>query len=957
MRKQFVRLAAACAAGLLVVSAQGAVVLQNADWATETFRTNGMGAAHYKLPANVTNFTVEAWVNPSHTYPSGTYNYIFSVMEGGGSAHNMLACLARGMFTLYLGGSWYPAYGTESAAALAIPLNEWTHVAVSKTKDSARLFVNGEFKWEATGLSLTNALSTGYVAGIGSERTGHNNTSSLNDTNNRVFQGKLADVRLWTEARTDEEIAAGYATRLTGTEENLFLYVPFSDGTAGGSVVKNWAEGLDLVVPPTQQLVEDALLDAKLAGAAVPPPASIVALHSSRIAKAAVRTDVKLTTTTYTLETWAMLDQALTGTARAYLMGQYVGGNRTTWVSLVVEGAAMTPKFYIGSDNPVIADTNVETGKWFHLAVTRDADGTVKLYLNGKLVGSGTRSVGAPPDDVLELFNTGSLPNNNASIFGFLREARAWNRARTAEEIASGYARAASGKEEGLLGCWPLDDGTGKMVRNKATGGYGTMTRSTAGSYNTGLTWQPAYALRSERAGKGITTDVKITTSDFTIETWARIAATPSAKTYLAGQYVGKNTTTWVSLVFEANSRKPAFHVGSATGGVIIRSSELLVNLNEWFHLAATRSGTDVTLYLNGHVVGTGTALTTDPPPDNPFQLFNTGSNTAFGGDLREVRVWDHARTQEQIVAAINDAATGHEEGLVGCWPLTEGRSATRVLNRVTRETHALGTGNAWVADSSVPALAPLEEAVSAELAPVLDGAWFSVMRTTENMDLRDFTFETWVRPMAWLDADRWTPLFNQWRHGSSLPNRFVMGFNDTDHFGVFISGNDAEGNVGVRWQMVDEPTPLGRWTHVAATREGSTLRLYVNGELKKTVEHYTTLSPWSAETPYALVLGGTDDRYAAEDGRSLCGSMREARVWNRARSGDEIRETMRQRLYGSEPGLVGYWPLSAPDAEDASVLSNVVRNGASGYLLAGWKLVEPLELADPPKGITIIVR
>ena len=126
--------------GMLVTAAHGAVVLQNADWATETFRTNGMGAAHYKLPANVTNFTIEAWVNPSYNYPSGKYNYIFSVMQGGGdTSRNMLACLARGMFTLYFGGSWYPLYGTETAAELSIPLNEWTHVAVSKTKDSARL--------------------------------------------------------------------------------------------------------------------------------------------------------------------------------------------------------------------------------------------------------------------------------------------------------------------------------------------------------------------------------------------------------------------------------------------------------------------------------------------------------------------------------------------------------------------------------------------------------------------------------------------------------------------------------------------------------------------------------------------------------------------------------------------------------------------------------------------------
>ena len=956
MNVRFSKVAFLAVVACSAVAVRGAVVLKNADWATANVRTNGMGAAHYKLPANVTNFTVEAWVNPSYNYPSGTYNYIFSVMATGDTTHNMLACLARGMFTLYFSGSWHPAYGTETAAELSVPLNEWTHVAVSKTKESARLFINGEFKWEATSDRLTNTVTTSYLAAIGSERTGHNNTSSLNDANNRVFQGKLADVRLWTEARSDADIAADYARRLTGAETNLFVYVPFSDGTAGGSSVKNWVEGLDLVVPPTMQLVEDSALDAKITPTDGPAPASAAALHSSRIAKASIRTDVKLTTTTYTIETWAVLDRNLTSASdRAYLMGQYVGQNRTTWVSLVIEGTSLTPKFYIGSNSPIISDTNIEVGKWFHLAGTRDADGNVKFYLNGKLVGSGTRSVGAPPDDFMELYNTGSVPNNNSSIHGCLREARVWNRARTAEEIARNYARAASGREEGLLGCWPLDEDGGDVF-NKVTGERGVMTRSTEGMYNTGFTWQPAYALHSERVGRGITTDVKITSSDFTMEAWARIAAVDKNNiNYLVGQYVGGNRTTWVSLLFSGNSLKPSIRVGSSGDGVIV-TSDTNVGLNEWVHIAATRSGTDVTLYQNGHIVATGMALTTDPPPNAYFQLFDTGTNPAFGGDLREVRVWNYARTQAEIVAAMSKAATGKEEGLVGCWPLTDGRSSSAVLNRVTGGTHNVGSGNSWVAESKVPDLAPMEEVAPAELAPVLDGAWFSVVRTCEPIDVQDFTFETWVRPTAWLDADHWTPLFNQWRHGVYDSERFVMGFQNTDRFGLFIGGADGDGNAG-GWQTVDEQTPLNRWTHLAATREGSTLRLYMNGELKKTVENYTTLSPWNETSQITLTLGGTDDRYAAEDGRSLHGTMREARVWNRARSGDEIRETMRQRLYGSEPGLIGYWPLSAPDATDASLLTNAVHNGESGYILAGWAPIEPLELADPPKGTMILFR
>jgi hypothetical protein len=35
---------------------------------------------------------------------------------------------------------------------------------------------------------------------------------------------------------------------------------------------------------------------------------------------------------------------------------------------------------------------------------------------------------------------------------------------------------------------------------------------------------------------------------------------------------------------------------------------------------------------------------------------------------------------------------------------------------------------------------------------------------------------------------------------------------------------------------------------------------------------------------------------------------MDEIRIWNYARSQEQIKQTMKQVLLGSEPGLVGYW-------------------------------------------------
>ena len=39
-----------------------------------------------------------------------------------------------------------------------------------------------------------------------------------------------------------------------------------------------------------------------------------------------------------------------------------------------------------------------------------------------------------------------------------------------------------------------------------------------------------------------------------------------------------------------------------------------------------------------------------------------------------------------------------------------------------------------------------------------------------------------------------------------------------------------------------------------------------------------------------------------------LTGEMDEVRIWEHARSEEEIRGTMNRRLTGSEPGLAGYW-------------------------------------------------
>jgi len=93
-----------------------------------------------------------------------------------------------------------------------------------------------------------------------------------------------------------------------------------------------------------------------------------------------------------------------------------------------------------------------------------------------------------------------------------------------------------------------------------------------------------------------------------------------------------------------------------------------------------------------------------------------------------------------------------------------------------------------------------------------------------------------------------------------------------------------------------------GVWYHIATTFDGTNYRLYVNGE-----EVYNYLG-CAGKEPYPTpvkYIGG-----AREGAGRFMGRMDEVRMWDYARTQEEIQETMNEELTGNEPGLVVYYPM-----------------------------------------------
>jgi hypothetical protein len=151
------------------------------------------------------NFTIEAWVRPTST-PGETY-VVAKDRSGQGGAQCRLGLLSTGQAFFILSdtnGGTYGLYGTDYTlrTPAALPLNAWSHLAVTKSGAQFALYVNGASVAQVTASSVFSYGGPAVELRIGG-RVGSNGTSLSGG-----FNGTIDEVRLWKVARTQGEITA-----------------------------------------------------------------------------------------------------------------------------------------------------------------------------------------------------------------------------------------------------------------------------------------------------------------------------------------------------------------------------------------------------------------------------------------------------------------------------------------------------------------------------------------------------------------------------------------------------------------------------------------------------------------------------------------------------------------------------------------------------------------------------
>jgi hypothetical protein len=128
-----------------------------------------------------------------------------------------------------------------------------------------------------------------------------------------------------------------------------------------------------------------------------------------------------------------------------------------------------------------------------------------------------------------------------------------------------------------------------------------------------------------------------------------------------------------------------------------------------------------------------------------------------------------------------------------------------------------------------------------------------------------------------------------------------------------------------------------GTWYHLAGTCDPNAMTAFVNGVPVSSQPFTGSIQIDDSD----LMIGKGDPNYS--QGEYFHGDIADMRIWNVARSPEQIRTAMNARLTGQEPGLVAYWTFEDGTAKDFSP------NGNNGSLDGEAKIVGVTSGEAPP--------
>lgn len=400
----------------------------------------------------LTTYTVEAWVKLDAP-PSSTW---YGLLGKSGRAHCVFINEAGFVHHRYHTTKDANA-GPPDTANGSIQWDRWHHVAITNDGTTARTYIDGELAAEGAVDGELVADDTTFVLGRHPERE-------------EPSACQLAELRIFSVARSHEDIRETLHHRLTGAEPDLVLCWPLSDGTAR-DISPHGHHG-ELVGDPQTQFDPSLPIDAHH-------------LHEGEPVLSFEGGSAKLLggplpqiTDAVTVETWVLTEVARDRKAnllRAFdAQDKYLLNVHLPWEGKIFWDAGVDLKDRVERT----VQPNEYSGAWTHWAFVKDcATGAMTIHRNGALWaqanGKARTMAGITRLAIAAVGGTYSWS-------GALSEFRIWKSARTPEQIRDAMHHRLRGDESDLVVYWPLDEGELETIHDGSGNEYlGTVENTT----------------------------------------------------------------------------------------------------------------------------------------------------------------------------------------------------------------------------------------------------------------------------------------------------------------------------------------------------------------------------------------------------------------------------------------------------------------------------------------------
>ncbi len=371
-----------------------------------------------------------------------------------------------------------------------------------------------------------------------------------------------------------------------------------------------------------------------------------------------------------------------------------------------------------------------------------------------------------------------------------------------------------------------------------------------------------------------------------------------------------------------------ANNVEVTVGNQTYASTFTVLDDSTWHHYSVVYDKPN----LNLEIFDRSSSATVSSSNNNFFSSFTSGGKTYFGknsqtnssffnGSAHQIRIWNIALSSSIITSRLNVNLTGREPGLVGYWPIEEGRGS--IVEDKARARNAEFFAEWEISPKSSSAFFDGTDDFA-----LLDSA--GTVAISYEMDL---TIEFWFKTaggstMSMLSngGGRFTPNGsnrNGWNIEIAADNTIHVKNDSTDF--TAVSANFADNN----------------WHHFAlVVNRAANATAYIDGIQQNTLsaDNFYGFGAPRLAIGARYSVNGTIETYD----QYFNGSIDEVRIWNSARLNDNIDLDMFNRLKGDEFGLLVYYPFEnyklelgvstlTPNFKDGSLslLDLVAQNGA----------------------------